>query len=282
MRWIDFSKFSPKPQWIEKAGEVTNKLITAKTKEERTQIIDSHSQLWGELKEDLLELSGGNCWYSEAKRTVSFFDVDHFRPKNNVKNFDGFIETCENSDGYWWLAFDWKNYRVSGEICNRSKKDEEGVCRGKRDYFPLVLGSKVAKTPDDNINTEVNYLLDPTCYEDTCLIAFDETGKPYPAARKATKEYIRANMTCFILHLDYQPIVEQRIMVWNECQSLINQAANIMKNRDAVSPLIEEILISNFNNLKKMVSIKSEFSSTAISCLLQSEYMWARKIASSS
>lgn len=280
MRWIDISGHSPKPDWLAKAQAVTNMLLAAKTKEERYQIIDENSKLWRDLKDELLELSKGKCWYSEAKQTVSFFDVDHFRPKNNVKKFQCDFETCNNSSGYWWLAFDWKNYRVAGEVSNRKKQDEGGVCRGKQDYFPLLDGSPIAQRPGDDLETETYYLLDPTCYEDVCLIAFDETGKPYPTAEKDSFEYHRARVTGFLLHLDFPPLVDQRIIIWNRCKRLINSYAYIMKNRDTSSPIVRRQISSIFSELREMVSEKAEFSSTAKGCLQQSEFEWARRIVS--
>ncbi len=231
------------------------------------------------MKDDLLALSGGKCWYSEAKRGPSYFDVDHFRPKNNVKNFSHPVESCNSDEGYWWLAFDWRNYRISGEICNRGKRDDTGVCRGKKDFFPLYSGSRIAYGPSEALSCELYYLLDPTCYEDVSLIAFDEAGVPFPTAIKGSFEYDRAELTRHILYLDFPDLIEGRITTWQRCKRLINEIDNKFKHRDAASAVLQGEISNKMRNLKEMAAKEAEYSATAISCLLQSEYQWARRIA---
>jgi hypothetical protein len=55
--------------------------------------------MWGELKNWLLALSHQKCWFSEAKDSFQYWDLEHFRPKANAKNLDG-----SEREGYWWLA----------------------------------------------------------------------------------------------------------------------------------------------------------------------------------
>ena len=71
--------------------------------------IDANSGVWGEIKNELLEMSHGKCWYSEAPDAVSDWHVDHFRPKKRALD-----EDKTEHEGYYWLAFDWKNYRIAG------------------------------------------------------------------------------------------------------------------------------------------------------------------------
>ena len=73
----------------------------------------------------LLEKFGEKCWYSEAADSVSPIHVDHYRPKSSVED----DASKEKSEGYWWLAFDWTNYRISGHVINSKKGN----------YFPLHL-----------------------------------------------------------------------------------------------------------------------------------------------
>ena len=44
-------------------------------------------------------------------------DVEHFRPKLEVKE----LYKEQNREGYWWLAFDYHNFRVCGNVGNRKK-----------------------------------------------------------------------------------------------------------------------------------------------------------------
>jgi hypothetical protein len=279
MRWINRDKYTPTNTWLKKANAVTNSLISATSKAERKKIIEENSNLWREIKDELFDLSHGKCWYSEAKRTVSFFDVDHFRPKNNVKalNWDGF-ETSNIDEGYWWLAFDWKNYRPAGEIINRKNSDENGVCRGKQDYFPLVKGCQCAATPNDNIENEIPIILDPTVLEDSIIISFDMNGEVIPAVPNDTFEYYRAKVTIKLLHLDNPLLTDARLHVWNYCKRLLDEIEKIILKRDAVSPLIEEIKRDKLAELAELLSPKSEFSSVATACILQSKHLWAKNL----
>ncbi len=80
----------------------------------------------GAPKNWLLALSGGKCWFSEVRELYSHYDVEHFRPKKEAKGLDG-----ADRDGYWWLAFDYMNFRVCGYVGNRKKGG----------WFPLQQGS---------------------------------------------------------------------------------------------------------------------------------------------
>lgn len=279
MRWINVDNYSPPDTWLKKANAVTELLKSVKSKEERKKIIEDNSSLWRELKNDLFKLSHGKCWYSEAKRTVSFFDVDHFRPKNNVKalNWDGF-ETINIDEGYWWLAFDWKNYRPAGEITNRKNSDEDGVCRGKQDYFPLLKGCQCAANPNDTIEYEIPVILDPTVLEDSIIISFDMNGEVIPAVPNDTFEYYRAKITIKLLHLDNPLLTDARLYVWNYCKRLLDEIEKIILKRDAASPLIEEIKRNRLAELAELLSPKSEFSSVATACILQSKHLWAKNL----
>ncbi len=86
--------------WLERAERLTAKLDVIADPDERKRFIDDHAECWREIKDKLLEMPHGKCWYSEALGDVSDWHVDHFRPKAE----------------YHWLAFDWRNFRVSGSI----------------------------------------------------------------------------------------------------------------------------------------------------------------------
>src|SRR5215212_10273362 len=91
----------PPDDWLERAGSLTDRLKAAPDKASRNQIINENSTLWGEIKEWLEGFSHGKCWFSEARDTCSYWHVEHFRPKKEAKDPD--------RDGYWWLAFDFRN-----------------------------------------------------------------------------------------------------------------------------------------------------------------------------
>ncbi len=89
---------------------------------------------------------------------------EHFRPKKEAKALDGTIR-----DGYWWLAFDYMNFRVCGNVGNRKKGG----------WFPLQDGSLRSSYEKRCEESETGYLLDPIDIDDVKLLAFDEEGKRF-------------------------------------------------------------------------------------------------------
>lgn len=122
-------------------------------------------------------MSYGKCWYSEAKDEQSFFDVDHFRPKQAAKRAQGVED-----EGYPWLAFSWENFRYSAGRSNRLSTDEQTQDTvGKGSWFPLFDDSVCANW-DKRCEAEENIvLLDPTNQQDVRLIQVDANGMICPS-----------------------------------------------------------------------------------------------------
>ena len=151
--------------WLKKA-EIRKKTLSNKaTHDERTKYLKS-ANIWNEFKPILIKYYGDKCWYSECDLTGSFGDIDHFRPKN--KSTDEYGKTIL-ADGYWWLAYDYLNYRLSCEKSNRSFGDG-----GKNDRFPLKEGTVPATQGNSN---DIPILLDPCVKNEVNLIDCDESGK---------------------------------------------------------------------------------------------------------
>ncbi|MFY9853140.1 MAG: hypothetical protein WAK26_04590, partial [Terracidiphilus sp.] len=115
--------------WLAESARLTVELAALQAADNvkgRNDLIDANSDHWGELKPWLEALSHGKCWFSETRDEFSHYDVEHFRPKKLVRDTLGSVR-----DGYWWLAFDYTNYRLCGNVGNRKK----GNC------FPLQRGS---------------------------------------------------------------------------------------------------------------------------------------------
>jgi len=187
--------------------------------------------------------------------------LDHFRPKKIAKQLNG-----TEREGYWWLAFDWSNFRISGQICNRASKDENETVRGKRDYFPIKDERTIAKTPDDDIRDELIYFLDPTNRFDPLLITFDELGRAIPSSAEGTWQNERAKITIEYFYLDYPLLVDERKKVWNTCKIKVAQVENLIHQGASVTKKNElEYLIKE---LMDLISPQAELSATARSCLL--------------
>ena len=159
MRFIDLSKVTPDDKWIRTAQNHLSNL-QSKTHEERCEYFDKYPH-WKKLKNAFKSVFGERCWYTESDLDESHGDVDHFRPKNRSTDEDGNVLL---KDGYWWLAYDYHNYRLSGSVCNET-------C--KKDHFPLKKDTQPASDPNDD---DENLLLDPCNEKDCDLIDCDETG----------------------------------------------------------------------------------------------------------
>ena len=171
MRYIDFSLIDQNDpevkRWVRNASSKRAALSALTTHTERRKFLQRKSNiLWKEFKPILIRYFGEKCWYSECDLTGSFGDVDHFRPK--LRSADEYNHAILD-EGYWWLAYDYLNYRLSCEKCNRLFGNG-----GKQDRFPLKPGTTPATMPRKD---DIPLLLDPCELQDVQLIDCDETGE---------------------------------------------------------------------------------------------------------
>jgi len=265
---IDIRNAEPEAGWLQRANDLTQALENAATQDERNQIIDDNADCWGELKEWLLQLSHGKCWFSEARDVYSHWDVEHFRPKKSAKNKDKSVR-----EGYWWLAFNWANLRICGNVGNRKKGT----------FFPLRNGSAVATSANRITDDEIHYLLDPTKEADANLLSFDETGDAIPMPDSGTWNTERAEYSIARLKLnDHVPLPGARRDVWQKCRQAIDDCVDLIKKLDATaSAVTKDRLDARFRELQQMVRSTQEFSAVARECLNTSGFRWALRIASS-
>jgi len=221
-----------------------------------------------ELKPWLLALSNGKCWFSEARGSFSHWVIEHYRPKKTAKNLDG----TERGDGYWWLAFDWHNFRICGNVGNRKKGG----------FFPLRNGSHQANAADRNVEDEVPYLLDPTRPEDPLLVCFDENGdfKPLPDLDAWNTARVEESIKRYKLR-EHEPLMEARRDVWSRCVREVNYCQNLMAEMSSSpSATKREAVKQQILKLRKLVNFDAEFSATASECLRCRPEQWAQRLAS--
>lgn len=264
MIYIDNATITPNEKWLAKAKSLTDALKAAANDEERFKIIEKNHRIWKILKNSLSKISYGKCWYSEAKEIYSHYHVDHFRPKKKALDINNV-----DQGGYWWLAFDWKNYRLMGSVGNSKKGD----------YFPVKRNK--AKLHTDPIRDEIYYLLDPSSKEDVKLLNFEETGKAIPTASEklANWSFTRAKETIEWYDLNYEDLKEERKRIWRiTVNEILETQFLIDEFEETQSANIEGELFSKYESFRKKIAPCTELSATYRSCLRSSGFDWAQRI----
>lgn len=265
---IDMDGKTPPEEWVEKAESVMQQLNEAASTEERYEIIERNRTLWGELKLWLLEQSHNKCWYTEARNDSSYFEVEHFRPKKWKTE-----ENNPNFEGYWWLAFEWANYRVCGNAPNRKKGS----------FFPLQPGSQRASSENRHlVEDELFTLLDPVEIADPQHLSFDEDGVCIPMPGCAGWEKERADVSIERYGLNNLPqLCEGRRKVWHKCRDLIDELADLhSKMQKTPTTAYRVSLKEKTKQLRAKTKSDESFSAVARECINASGYPWAQGIPS--
>jgi hypothetical protein len=270
MRHIDLTQIQLPVGWKDRADNLTAQLRAAPNNDARAQIMDAN-QIWQELLVPLSQLSKGKCWYSEAQDVMSDRDVDHFRPKNKAINVNGTPRSDE--EGYWWLAYDYENYRFSSQYANQKRRDKfkkKKVTGGKGDRFPLFAGSPVAKTKNRCCDEQI-MLLDPCDPNDPGLLTFDSKGVAMPDASAILDpdDKVRVEVSIMIYNLDYSTLEEFRERMWGLCQRKIDEMREITNDPNGMSTFGKNRLTFLKKEIRAMTDRDAEVSAVAIACCEQ-------------
>lgn len=261
MRYINIEDISLPQGWEARAKQVLDQLTQADPAA-RKKLISDNSALWGELKNALSALSHGKCWYCDSSQIRSDNAVDHFRPKNKVAD-------CEGHEGYWWLAFDWRNYRFSCTFCN-SRRKGENTSGGKGDQFPLVDEVFRALKWGDDCTTEQPMLLDPANASDPELLWFYIDGTPTPKFGKDEDEikHKRATISIRLYHLDEERLEEKRRDLYQQLSRLVTRGNEALDDAaQATNATVKGRAKKRFadvvNEIKDVISDSADLSSVA-------------------
>lgn len=272
MIFIDLFGNPPSQELIAEGEELTRQLMVLPP-DQRNDFIDQHAEYWGKLKEYYVELSHGKCWYTEAKEKASYYHMDHFRPKKCPKKLekDCEIETATSAEAYWWLAFDWKNYRLAAAIPNTSKGS----------YFPLKKGTHAIR-PGQDVNDEWCGLLDPTDEYDVSLIAFGLDGKVYPACTdNKCWDAFRVGLSVRVFNLNYEALVDARKEIQQICKTKIELIKNTYNEYAQTNSLgYKKILKRYVTELRNMTKPTAEMSAVARNYIRNDPEEFIRNIAS--
>ncbi|MFE2930711.1 hypothetical protein [Streptomyces sp. NPDC059278] len=205
---------------------------------------------WRKLRPALVALHGRKCWYCEGKITNSRPHIDHFRPTRKV------TEDPSHS-GYYWLAFEPSNFRLSCEFCNSSTDDAP---TGKRDtkhnHFPLLNESARIKSAGLDIRRELPVLLDPVIESDCDLLSFDSTGKALRNGLKTPSP------------LESVDRVKESIRIYGLDRPGLDVARKqVMSDLMMMADFLESGAPIAASRIRLMISPSSEHSSAALSAL---------------
>ncbi|AZP19229.1 hypothetical protein EJC51_26070 [Streptomyces aquilus] len=251
--------------WLASARKLKKDLAAAKSAKDRARIIDENSKLWRELKADLAAVSHGKCWYCETRDHRSDNAVDHYRPKSSVKGTD--------HPGYWWLAFDYENFRFACTFCNSWRNGPDGTAGGKSDYFPVLAGSERAKGPDDILSEEIPLLIDPCSATDVALLWFDETGQVSANPLRVDLDNAgdeKVTTSTKYYHLDHVPLVEARRAVYAQILKLCDDADKAQRRWNASKQSsARDRYREAMNDLARSLKRTREYSAVAM-CAIRS------------
>ncbi|MBD2513851.1 hypothetical protein H6G93_02285 [Nostoc sp. FACHB-973] len=275
MRWVDIDKLEFPNGWQGRADNALNELrkeienaelaaqlagedIASARKIAITEGLkkSARQKIWRDLAKPLSALQNDKCWYSESKNPTSDKDVDHFRPKNRVAE-------DPDHEGYWWLAFNWRNYRYSCQWCNQRRVDAaNGTDGGKWDHFPVAPGSFRARKEADKCEREEVELLDPIDPEDWKLLTFRLDGQPIPTKPPGTREHDRAANSIRTYHLHCRELVVERKTLAGKIQRLIQNMETLLPKID--DPDMRELYKSHHKDLLRAIDYNSEYSAAAL------------------
>jgi len=274
MRWVDIDQLELPDGWQVRANKALNELrqeieraeqearftgkdISVARRKAISEGLDisSRKKIWRDLAPYLAKLRNGKCWYSESLNPGSNKDVDHFHPKNRV-------DEDPDHEGYWWLAFAWRNYRYSCQWCNQRRVDIANSTEGgKWDHFP-VSGTFRAKQEVDNLEIEDVELLDPIDPDDWKLLTFLPNGQPTPAQTHGTKEHKRAEISIQVYHLHCQELVRDRKNVATKIRLLIEDMEILYSK--ITDPTTRTLYKRRQKDLFRLIDRDSEYSAAAL------------------
>ena len=131
MRFIDLEEIKPTiSDKLERLEEAKARVLAEPDPDRRSALIDQLRSRWTALRDAFSAYSNDKCWYIECKNLGADDDIDHFRPKSGVRE-------DPTHPGYYWLAFEWTNLRLSCHRANRPRTNPDtGETGGKAGHFP--------------------------------------------------------------------------------------------------------------------------------------------------
>lgn len=231
---------------------------------------------WNILKSIFISEFGNKCWYSEAPLDNGM--IDHFRPKSKAINYcadesDAHHKYILKVNGYWRLAYNLKNFRLSSNTSNTRFTDLEtdsAIIGGKSIYFPLkfedgkfVIADDYDKDPDI---LEKPLLLDPIKQADSGLITFDKDGNTIICGHMPLQK-LKASISINLYNLgNTLNFVKKRQEMWVFIEKTIIEASKFINNESLSEEARQREEDRCFAILRQHIDKKQTFSSVALAC----------------
>jgi len=276
MRFIDLEEIKPKVRHLIPAlDEAQSEVDQEQDLTKRAELIKKYRPRWVAFRKAFEEYSDDKCWYTESKNPGSDDDIDHFRPK-------GRLVDDERHGGYYWLAFDWQNFRLSCHHANRPRiNPEAGYRGGKADYFPLVNPEARAYSKLDDLDKEEPALLDPTNIVDVSMLIFNMGGEAAlePRFKGNLVAEMRLEKSILHYHLNWPKFREGRLVLYHEIARLVDRGSRYAPSGRAQGSEINEMFRNTLIDLKNILDPRREYSRAARSYVeLFSHEWWIRDI----
>lgn len=256
--------------WSENADAALETLKTTNI-EDRSDFINKNYTIWSELKTAMAALSHQKCWYSEKRIAVSELEIDHFRPKSRVTG------VAPAHKGYWWLAFDWRNFRLAYSLINKRRTDpREGDVQGKGCYFPLI--DETTRIPDAapaSVAEERPKLIDPCVATDILLLDYAvEDGKVVERfkAEEDTTRFERAKVSVELFHLNEGTLIRDCHELFVAINHAVKRIEELESERQVSGELTHRQSIefdALINQVADRINASAPFSAFARACLWQ-------------
>jgi uncharacterized protein (TIGR02646 family) len=260
MRFIDLEAILPDIRHLlADLQEAQNAVLAEADPKRRARIIEENQHRWTALREAFERVSHDKCWYTECKSQGADNDVDHFRPKGKVREDSA-------HPGYYWLAFDWRNMRLSCQRANRPRiAPGARVAGGKSTHFPLLPGGVRAQAPGDDLGREHPALLDPTDPGDPILLTFRPSGEIdlSPDFRGDARAEAKLEASLLGLHLNWPKFVEGRLTLYNRIERTVQRGRREAPVDFHAWQLATDAFKDAIRDLKNFMDSSNEYSAAA-------------------
>lgn len=276
MIFIDYSFFRPSKKWKVKSKKNLKQLSPfhlAGNFTDRDRKIDGRQYVWSEIKSQIILATVNKCWFSEATSDIAHLHIEHFRPKKKVVVLPLKLSCVEQRNAeerncYWWLTFNYKNFRICGQIVNSYKGN----------YFPLRVGSAVCHSWNSSVKIEEPILIDPTISTEVDLLTFDINGVPIPSSvNPLSHEYLRARISIEVYGLKDALLHEARQRKLADLKILINKVNRYYTflESDPRNLILQEVIQTECSMLVAMTGKNQPFSKMVTVNLKLIPYQWA-------